>query len=382
MRSSILGKESTKRSLSYAALYALIAMALLFAAGCTTDQSNFLKNPKFEKWNGLPEGWLLEGAAKVLRTGSGAGLESTGTATPFIFQTYEIRRRYRGATVTLAAWVKTNVADSAVIEFSDRKGHDARSEAHPGDGQWRLLTLTAKVPDSPGAIEFRFRNYRAASSFIREASMSVGQTPLLAKRLGGAVNAGKGYGAAGYLLLLALLCAEVFYFKKSSFIKHAKAWEAFTVLLTLTVLTLTARRPVNAAVTANIAWALIVVALLPGFIKTGAAPVKGALKRLFKLPGSVFIVASVALTLATINALRNGSVREAEMTARWAYISMLLGGASIVVRKAVKALRPVESESVMVYKRRSPGYGEEGRGKVPATGAVYAKTDAEKTLTP
>lgn len=335
-------------------LFALAVLVMLAAAGCSTNQSNFLENPKFEKWDNGPEGWRLEGAAEVAKTGFGAELKSSGTATPFLYQTFGIKRRYRGSTMTLEAWVKTNVADSAVIEFSDRKGHDSRSEAHPGDNAWRLLTLTVKAPDSPGNIEFRFRNYKAGSSFIREASMSAGGTPLIAKRLGGAVSTGGWVKATCYVVLLSLLAAVAVFFKKSSKNARSRAYEAFFLLLTLSALMLVAGRPANAVATANIAWAVIALKLLHGFLrKLDPAAVKDAFLRLFKRPGAVFIVASLALSVATVNALRNGSVREAGMTARWAYVLMLLGGASIVARKAWKAIRPEESESVRIYKRHS-----------------------------
>lgn len=360
------------------AVFALAAFALSLAGGCSTDQSNFLKNPKFEKWNGGPVGWLLEGEAKVTKTGSGAELKSGGTATPFLYQTFEIKRRYRGSTVTLAAWVKTNVAEGAVIEFSDRKGHDAKSGAHPGDGEWRLLTLTVKVPDSPGNIEFRFRNYKAGSSFIREASMSTGEDPLIAKRAGGEVSVAGGYKAAGYLLIVTLLSAELLFFKKVSSLPYARVYEAFLVLLTLSALMLIAGRPVNAAVTANLAWVVIVLALLTKLIrKLDPVPVKNALTRLFKRPGAVFITASLVLIAATVNALRNGSVREAEMAARGAYILMLLGGASVVVRMVSRGLRAEENDSVRIYKRQR----EKADAMNGETEGGYSKPEAEKTLT-
>lgn len=359
-------------------VFALAAFVLVLAGGCSTDQSNFLKNAKFEKWNGGPVGWLLEGEAKVTKTGSGAELKSAGTATPFLYQTFEIKRRYRGSTITLGAWVKTNVADSAVIEFSDRLGHDARSGAHPGDGEWRLLTLTVKVPDSPGNIEFRFRNYKAGSSFIREASMSAGEDPLIAKRVGGEISAAGGYRAAGYLLIFTLLSAEVFFFKKFSYLPYARVYEAFLVLLTLSALMLIAGRPVNAAVTANIAWAVILAVLLQRLMKKlDPVPVKNALSRLFKRPGAVFITASLVLIAATVNALRNGSVREAEMAARTAYILMLLGGASVVVRMVLSGLRAEENESVRVYKR----HRKEADAMNGETEGGSAKPQTEKTLT-
>lgn len=359
------------------AVFALAAFALLLAGGCSTDQSNFLKNPKFEKWNGGPEGWFLEGEATVAKTGSGAELKSGGTATPFLYQTFEIKRRYRGSAITLAAWVKTNLAESAVIEFSDRKGHDSRSGAHPGDGEWRLLTLTVKVPDSPGNIEFRFRNYKAGSSFIREASMSTGEGPLIAKRTG-ELSAAGGYRAGGYILIFALLSAEVFFFKKVSSLPYARFCEAFLVLLTLSALMLIAGRSVNAGVTANIAWAVVLLVLLQRlFKKLDPVPVKNALTKLFKKPGSVFISASLVLVAATVNALHNGSVREAEMTARGAYILMLLGGASIAVRMVFNRFRAQEYESVRIYKKhREKAYAVNGE-----TEGGSVKPEAQKTLT-
>lgn len=342
---------------------ALLALTLIFCGGCTKDQSNFLKNPKFEEWNASPVDWRLEGDGTVAKADPGAELKSTGTSTPFLYQTFEITRRYRGSTLTLAAWVKTNIADSAVIEFSDRKGHDAKSTAHAGDGSWKLLTLTVKVPDSQGSIEFRFRNYKAGSSFIREASMSAGTEPAIGTTAGSALSASGGYRAAGYLFMMILIALTVIYFKRRTSVSLPKAYEVFLILLALSGVMLMAQRPVNAALTANIAWSVLIIALLARLLgNVGVSPLKEVCKR----PGAVFISGSLLLGAATVNALRNGSVNEAQKTAAAAYILMLLGGASIVIRMAVEKLRPAESESVLVYK---PGpAGEDSR-----TGATMAE---------
>ncbi|MBI5588525.1 MAG: hypothetical protein HY889_09210 [Deltaproteobacteria bacterium] len=346
---------------------ALLALTLVFCGGCTNDQSNFLKNSKFEKWNAQPEGWRLEGDGAVVKSDPGAELKSTGTATPFLYQTFEITRRYRGSTMTLAAWVKTNVADSAVIEFSDRKGHDAKSEAHAGDGTWKLLTLTVKVPDSPGSIEFRFRNYKAGSSFIREASMSAGTEPVIGTTAGSALSASGGYRAAGYLLMTTLIVLTVIYFKRRKSVSLPNVYEVFLILLALSGVMLMAQRPLNAVLTANIAWSILIMALFARlFGKVSISPLKEACKKPFKRPGAALISASLLLGAATVNALRNGSVNEAQKMAAVAYILMLLGGASIILRMAVRKLRPAESESVLVYKTGPAGEGSH-------TGATMAE---------
>jgi hypothetical protein len=192
------------------------------------------------------------------------------------------------------------------------------------------------------------------------------------------VSVAGGYGAGGYFLIFALLSAEVFFFKKVSSLPYARVCEAFLLLLTLSALMLMAGRPVNAGVTANIAWAVILAALLPRLLKKlDPVPVKSAFFRLFKRPGSVFIVASLVSVAATVNALHNGSVREAEMTARAAYILMLLGGASIAVRTVFKRDRAEESYSVRIYKR----HREKADAADGETEGGSVKPQTEKTLT-
>ncbi|MEK7773105.1 MAG: hypothetical protein AAB307_02055, partial [Deltaproteobacteria bacterium] len=191
---------------------AVAVMCLL--CGCN-ERDNLLKNANFHKWKDLPEGWSIEGDATVKKAGAnGVELYSKAGGAPFLYQRIKLNRGVRGRPLTLAAWVKSDSPGGAVIEYSDRLGNDFKSVAHPGDGQWRLLSVAVRVSETLETVEFRIRNYRAGATFAKDlqattrAVMSDNQGAVPGYDFAGA------YRTFGIIALSGVILATIIYFRR------------------------------------------------------------------------------------------------------------------------------------------------------------------------
>lgn len=310
-------------------------MLITMLLGSCGNQSNLLKNADFEKWkDSAPIDWKMEGEGSVKRSeGNGAELTTVNAGTPFLFQSIEVKRRYKGTQVTLAAWVKTNITGNTVVEFSDRAGHDSKSEPHPGDGQWHLLQTTVRVPETAEHVEFRVRNYKQGSSLIRETSMSSGTEPLIAKSLGGQKNGNDIIKGLSALIMFMLLGFILNIFRNRRERLWMRSLEAVLLMAVLSNLMLVLGRPVNAEVTAGIVWGgaalLLGSYILSNLLKLAKAE---SILNLLKMPfvpfGALFIITIFLL----ISSLKSGSILSAEKAARGAYVLMISVGIFSVLR--------------------------------------------------
>lgn len=319
---------------------------LLSLNGCS-EEGNILKDPKFEKWKGgeLSE-WKLEGEGTLIKTETGAELISKGDSTPFIYQQISVKRRYKGMLLTLAAWVKTKSPESVYIELSDRQGHDSKSDAHSGDGEWHLLKLTARVPETSETIELRVRNFKPSDTFVKEASISTGTVASIDRENIPRVSVSGAYKIAGIFASTVLMVLTFVFFKARKDIK-VKVIEAFILLVILSNIMLMAGKPINSAITANIAWGLLALAFIVYIIsRVHFKPSFSFLKR----PGAFCVAVSVISLILTLNAIRGGSVSKAEKAAKAAYLSMLAGAVSISARKVYRVFSKDREEMVRVYR--------------------------------
>ncbi len=131
---------------------------------------NLLKNGDLESWtagDAAPAGWIASGQGIAIvkdraRTRSGEYAARLTTRLPrghvMIDHTLETAR-YRGKAVTFGAWVWSDIpeaGDVQILDFVDGRHEVASSTGHPGDGQWRFLTVTKTIrPDAAGDFKLR-----------------------------------------------------------------------------------------------------------------------------------------------------------------------------------------------------------------------------------
>lgn len=308
----------------------IAVLAVIFVISGCSEQGNILKNPGFEKWNGVPEGWSLEGAGAVKKMTGGAGLSSGGPDTPFLYQQLPLKKRLAGKHITFAGWVRSDVPGAAFLEYSDRKGTDIRSLPHPGDGEWHYLKLNARVGGTPGVAEFRFRNYGQGTNFIKEPVVSFG-----------AVSADSAPGAAASTALkwtvfaaLGMVFIAVLFAGKKGREIHKRLFRAFLAFILLSSMSLILSRNIDAAAASTAA-----LVCLAAFFAAIAVKVfrdkRGAVPVFLRRIDVLIISVSILFAALAVNSIRNGAVREAERNARWAYALFVTGGAVITVSKLV-----------------------------------------------
>ncbi len=340
----------------------MVCAALMFLLGGCMEQENLLKNAGFQKWKDIPEGWSIEGDATVKKAGeNGVELYSKTEGGPFLYQSIKPRRGNRGRPVTLAAWVKADTPGGAVIEYSDRKGNDLKSPAHPGDGQWRLLKVTVRPPETPDPFEFRIRNYRSGIIFAkdpqvtRRSVISDGEGAVPGYDLSGA------FKTAGVIALSGLIVATIVYSSRMKAAPWAGPLKAFIILVILADMMLILQRPMNSVVTSNIAWAVFIIlaARLAISRLRGRTWLKwGRVAR----PETILIMLSVFFAVLTVYAVRAGSLSEAEKDAGRAFAAMMAGAGVIAFSRLV----PKKSANMEVLMRLREGRPEDGAVRLAA----------------
>ena len=330
---------TVSHSKDYLSVLALLVLLALLS-GCT-EEKNLLSNANFQKWAGGPEKWHVEGDGAVKRTKDGAELTTTVSSSGFLYQRITAKRRHRGATIILAALVRSDTPDSAVIEFSDRRGTDRKSEAHPGYGQWRLMQLTVKVPEESENLEFRLRNYKGGVTSIKEAVMGSGAAVIDDKASIGVVHKGTGYRLFGMEVLTGLLLVTVVYFRRLEKRWHILSLEVSLVLLIAANMMLVADKVAYAAVTSTVACVTLAsVALWYAAKKKVFTFDARAAARFIARPGAFFIVLSALALFVCVYALANRDILLANKASRFAFWFMITGallrGAGMVLEKIFK----------------------------------------------
>ncbi|MBI5902522.1 MAG: hypothetical protein HZB84_03430 [Deltaproteobacteria bacterium] len=328
-------------------LFMICAVALIsLLAGCM-EQDNLLQNADFRKWKETPDGWSIEGDATVKKAGeNGVELYSKTGGGSFLYQSIKPRRGNRGRPVTLAAWIKADTPGGAVIEYSDRKGNDFKSAAHPGDGQWHLLKVIVRPPETLDTFEIRIRNYRAGIIFAKDPTVT---RKFVSSDKEGAVpgyDLSDTYRTAGVIALSGLIVATMVYFRRTKATPRARLLKAFIILVILADMMLILRRPLNSEVTSNIAWVVFIIlaARLAVSRLRGRTWLKwGRVAR----PETILIMLSVFFAVLTVYAVRAGSLSEAEKDAGRAFAAMMAGAGVI----AFSMLVPKKSANMEVLMR-------------------------------
>ena len=342
-------------------LFVSLALASLLISGCNAGK-NLLENSRFEDADPISSGWSLEGGGSVKKTADGAVLRAEGDSTPFIYQGVSAKVFGKERLFTLSAWVSSDTPDSAYLEFSNRQGADIRSEAHPGDGSWRLLKLTARAPEGSQKVEFRIRLYRGGSLSIREASFSAGAASTLEKRSLDGIVLGASWAKwalEAALIIAALSAAAVFMPYRDR--EEARVFEGFLLLLILSNIMLVAGKSFNAGAASNAAWVLLSLWLI-------RRALQGAFKRkkrgndasFMKRVPSAFAALCLFATVAIVYALKNGDVKGAEKAANFAYLLFLTTAAALALEKTLsKAWEALRSGKEGARTRRKPEMEEE-----------------------
>lgn len=322
---------------------------VIFASGCAREES-LLENPGFKASDKGIKGWSVEGEGSLEKAEGGGAIFAALNGAPFVYQQADAKKRHKGASLSLGAWVRTDMPDTVFIEFSNRLGIDAMSETHPGDGKWHLMTVTARVPDASRLLEFRLRLSRPGVAYIKDASMSPG-TAVTAE------GGGPGIDAPFFMALLAegaslaLLLGLVVRFRRHSDTVENRIFEVFVILSFLSAMVLILGKSANASVVANLAWAAGCAGGLLFIMRSLERPV------LTRLPGPGVLISAAALMslVMAIVSLRDGSVATAEKSALLAYLLFISSLAAIPAYRLYR--RSVEAGSrqrkVRIYK--TPG---------------------------
>ncbi len=161
----------------------IVCVFIGILGGCSrTEEINLLENAGFTVWNGsdsMPVGWFVEGNGLRIKK-SDSIVDNTGDSvieceffpeginmnSPFLYQRIKAPERLAGKHITLGGWVKTSTPNAVVIEFSNRAGTDLKSPPHPGDGEWKYLSVSTTLPDDVKVVEFRLRFYAPAQAMF------------------------------------------------------------------------------------------------------------------------------------------------------------------------------------------------------------------------
>jgi 2-polyprenyl-3-methyl-5-hydroxy-6-metoxy-1,4-benzoquinol methylase len=154
------------------------ALAALGTADMLLRDEKGLADPSFEKWSGdVPTKWRVEGAGSQarrvespLRRHSSAAQITFGTGTASFVQTVALRPPWRR--IGLGAWVRTHVAHVARVQMAWPGGVVA-SAAHPGDGQWRFLSVSVARPTESQRIDVYLQLIASGSAAFDEAVLAV-----------------------------------------------------------------------------------------------------------------------------------------------------------------------------------------------------------------
>ncbi len=326
----------------------LFSLAVL-SGGCAREES-LLENPGFKASDKGIKDWSIEGEGSLEKAADGGGVFVALTGAPFVYQQADAKKRHKGSSLSLGAWVRTDLPDSVFIEFSNRLGIDAASETHPGDGKWHLMTVTARVPDASRLLEFRLRLSRPGVAYIKDASMAPGMT---------VPTDGAGPGIEGPVFMaflaegasLALLLGLVVRFQRHSDTVENRIFEVFVILSFLSAMVLILGKSFNASVVANIAWAAGCAYGLLFIIRGLERPVFSRLPG----PGALISAATLILLIITIVSLRDGSVARAEKSARLAYIFFISSAVAIPAYRLFMRSAEVKSSQRKVRINKRPG---------------------------
>ena len=156
------------------ALVSFDGVALVEGDTVTGSQQNLLSNEGLEHWSAgrdrAPDEWTLvdnipavvsrdDVSAKVGRYA--AQLRQADTADYGHISLNQVlpAESLAGKTVTFGAWIRTTRPDVANLAIAGN-GYEwvHSSDPHPGDGQWRFVTVTGAIPqDAAGNVVFLLR---------------------------------------------------------------------------------------------------------------------------------------------------------------------------------------------------------------------------------
>lgn len=158
---------------------------------------NLIKNGSFEFWNGAsasdPPNWdgggggqsvAKDTTAANVRDGStsfdltnAAGATAAQTQTLTISAT--VNPKWRGAYITMSAWVKASTASRVFIRLGDGLG-TSDSDFHSGSGAFELLTVTRllDVAATSLAVGLRIATGGAITATFDSVMVVFGQTPV------------------------------------------------------------------------------------------------------------------------------------------------------------------------------------------------------------
>lgn len=328
----------------------LVFSLIFFSLGCAREDG-LLKNPGFQVSDNTIKNWHIEGEGSFEKAADGGIRLVAMTGSPFLYQQATAKKRHKGSSLSLGAWVRTDQPDSVFIEFSNRLGIDAKSETHPGDGKWHLMTVTARVPEASKILEFRLRVSKPGAAFIKDASMSPGMTASID-------GAGPGLDAPVFLTflsdgtLLVLLFGVAARFRELRDTATNRFFEVFVLLMILSAMVLILGRTSNATVVSNIAWAAGCAGGIIFIIRGLEKPL------LTRLPGIGVLIsgATTVLLIITIISLRDGSLAAAGRASLAAYLLFISSLAAIPAYRIYR--RAVEGQGrqtkVRIYKAPEP----------------------------
>lgn len=331
-------------------LVLLLFLLVVFSLGCAREEG-LLKNPGFKALDNVIMDWSVEGDGSLEKAAGGGIKLIATTGAPFLYQQTVAKKRHRGSSLSLGAWVQTDQPDSVFIEFSNRLGIDERSETHPGDGKWHLMTLTARPPEASKMLEFRLRVSKPGTAFIKDASMSPGMRVALD-------GAGPGLDAPVIMIfmadgtLLALMFGLIVRFQRLQDTAENRILEVFAMLSLLSAMVLILGRTSNASVVSNIAWA---AGCIGGLVFIGRG-LKKSLIALLPGVGALISGATVILLVITIVSLRDGSLAAAGKSSLLAYILFISSLVAIpVYRRYTKAIEAgARRAKVRIYRPPDP----------------------------
>ena len=338
--------------------FVILSLSLLILCGCEGNK-NLIDNSGFEVWTDMPFGWSVEGDCEVTRVeGGGVLFKAKDDGAPFLYQGVEPRSYHRGNLITLASWVKSSVPRSVVVEFSDRKGTDIKSQPHPGDGRWHLLSVTLRVPHDAEVLEMRLRSYRPGTALFREAAMTVGTGTILKGGRAGVFSLEGVYTEIGIVVLVVLAIVTVRYLDRWQHLWVGRALRTFFILVFMANGMQMLGKEENAIVTSIVAWSVFGILMFVVFINRResifeAGMIHGFLKR----PWIPFIALSLFGVIFTVIFLSIGSVHLAEKSAGIAYAGMLGGAIATGIKKYLSTDKKRSSEHGDI---RLTGTGDEG----------------------
>ena len=148
----------------------------------TGKEKNLLDNPSFEQWpaaGAKPVSWSVGGEGTVIvreetlvKSGHYAACLTTDRTRGHVLVDMRVpAKRFAGKTITFGTWLHAGIKDVAgvqILDFVQGRHEVSSSEGHPGDGQWRFVSVTRSIrPDATGQVVLRLS---AQVPFIKKAT--------------------------------------------------------------------------------------------------------------------------------------------------------------------------------------------------------------------